>query len=372
MSARARRRRRSGRTGSASRRRPADGAVHRRISWRSLAPTCGDIGWFVGGSDNIGAFDGLGDTNATSGDGNVGAFEGLGNGGADDGDGNVGAFNGNLNGTGNTSSTNGNSNGNDNIGAFDGNFDGNFIVGSNSGNGNGNANLGSDNGNADGNGTAPTSGAALRGCTTSYTGGFDTVVVGNGNDTITAMAELSTIDAGCGNDEITIGGILDTVVAGNGADVVNGCGTAWAVVDLGNGNDRVCLSGGYDIVTTGCGNDIISVTGRGNWIDAGSSTTFNEIHGGCGGDTFVIDPGQGYDKIYGFSLRNGDVLDLAKFDAPGGWDGKMNDLTHWFATVVSGGDTVLESRSKSGHLSLVAELMGVSAPLSSLARSVTG
>ena len=132
------------------------------------------------------------------------------------------------------------------------------------------------------------------------------------------------------------------------------------------------LSGGYDKITTGNGNDYISVTGVGNWIDAGSSTTFNEIVGGSGGDTFVIDPGQGYDKIYGFSLKNGDALDIAKFDVSGGWDGKSSDLAHWFATVVSGGNTMLESRSKSGHLSVVAELMGVAAPLTSLEHSLIG
>ena len=122
------------------------------LAWRSLTPASGDIGWFVGGTDNIGAFDGLGDANATSGNGNIGAFEGLGNGGADDGNGNVGAFNGDLNGTGNTDPTDGNLDGNDNTGAFEGNFNGNFVAGSNSGDDNGNGNLGADNANDNGNG----------------------------------------------------------------------------------------------------------------------------------------------------------------------------------------------------------------------------
>ena len=286
---------------------------------------------------------------------------------------NVGAFNGDLNGTGNADPTNGNFNGSGNIGAFDGNFNGNYVAGSSSGNDNGNGNLGEGSGNANGNGASSTAGAVSATAARPHLcGGFDTVVVGNGNDSISAMAGTQHDRRGRRNDRIWIGGAFDTVVAGDGADIVNGCGTPWAVVNLGDGNDRVCLTGGHDSVTTGSGNDYISVTGYGNRIDAGNATTFNEIHGGSGGDTFIIDPGHGYDKIYGFSLKNGDELNIAKFDVAGAWDGKMADLAHWFTTVASAGNTVLESRSHSGHLSVVAELMGVSAPLASLAHSLIG
>ena len=68
-------------------------------------------------------------------------------------------------------------------------------------------------------------------------------------------------------------------------------------------------------MTTGTENDYVSVTGYDNRIDAGSSTTFNEIHGVSGGDVFVLDPGLGYDKIFGDRQRPREAHRISAFGA---------------------------------------------------------
>jgi len=137
-------------------------------------------------------------------------------------------------------------------------------------------------------------------------GGFDTIVVGNGSDSITALAGISTIVAGNGNDQILIGGSYNTIVAGNGADHVVGLNVDHTTIVLGNGGCTVNLTGqGCNVVQTGSGNDVISLSGTDNWVDAGAASTFNTIFGGAGKDTFVLAL-SGTDKIFNFDLRNGD------------------------------------------------------------------
>ncbi len=150
-----------------------------------------NIGFFNSGTGNIGAFNGLGNSNASDGNYNIGVFNGDDNGGTQNGNGNIGAFNGNFNGLGNASPSDGNNNGNGNIGVLNGNYNGNLNAGHNSGNNNGNGNVGVDNGNLNGNGVAT---VALHGgmdSTMHLVGGFDTIVVGNGSDSITAWQAFS-------------------------------------------------------------------------------------------------------------------------------------------------------------------------------------
>ncbi|SDT61074.1 hypothetical protein [Bradyrhizobium canariense] len=319
-----------------------------------------DIGFFNGGTGNIGAFNGLGNSNASDGNDNIGVFNGDGNGGRDNGNGNIGAFNGNFNGLGNASRSDGNDNGNGNVGVLNGNYNGNLNTGHDSGNSNGNGNIGVDSGNLNGNGVAT---PALHGDidpNAHLVGGFDTIVVGNGSDSITALAGISTIVAGNGNDQILIGGSYNTVVAGNGADHVVGLNVDHSTIALGNGGCTVSLTGaGCNTVTTGSGNDVISLSGIGNWVDAGAATTFNTIFGGAGKDTFVLAPsGSGMDKIYNFSLFDGDQLDLQNALSGTHWDGKVGDLSHFLTTEVVGGNTFLECTTASGGTATVAELMG--------------
>lgn len=317
-----------------------------------------NIGFFNGGTGNIGAFNGLGNSSASDGNHNIGVFNGNFNGGTDDGNHNVGAFNGNFNGLGNTSSSDGNNDGNGNVGVLNGNYNGNLNSGHDAGNDNGNSNIGVDNGNLDGNGIAT---VALRGGTDAnmkFVGGFDTIVVGNGADSITALAGISTIVAGDGNDRIVIGGSFNTVMAGNGADHVVGVNVDHTSIVLGNGGSTVTLTGaGSNAVSTGSGDDVITLSGTGNWVDAGAATMFNTIFGAAGKDTFVLGPaGWGLDKIYNFDLHNGDQLDLQHALAGTDWDGKAADLSHFLTTQTVGNDTLLECTTSSGT-GTIAELI---------------
>ena len=209
-----------------------------------------DIGFFNSGTGNIGAFNGLGNSDASDGNDNIGVFNGDANGGKENGDGNIGAFNGNFNGLGNASPSDGNNNGNGNVGVLNGNYNGNLNVGHDSGNGNGNGNVGVDSGNLNGNGVSD---VALHGemdyPSTSFVG-IDTIVAGNGSDSITALAGISTIVAGNGNDQILIGGSYNLVFAGNGADHVVGVNVDHTTIALGNGGCTVNLTGaGCNTVT---------------------------------------------------------------------------------------------------------------------------
>ena len=340
-------------------------------NWR--ASSSGDIGSFNGGAGNIGAFNGLWNASATSGNNNIGVFNGLGNGGVYDGNGNVGAFNGNLNGLADSSPSDGGGNGDGNVGAFDGNFNGNFVQGTSSGNNNGLDNIGFLSGNWNGNGQAPAATPVnLLNPALQLTGGFDTAVLGNGDNTVVASAGLSTLVAGNGDNHFTIGGNYDTVDAGDGSNTVTGVGVNFAVVTLGNGSDTVNLTGSNNTVKTGAGNDVINVTGSGDLIDAGTATTFNLIHASQGGDTFMLDPGAGYDKIFGFTLSNHDTLNLSEFATAGGWDGKLWDLSQYFVTIYSGGDTFLDAKLSNGGLDVVADLVGVHASLALISHAIVG
>jgi hypothetical protein len=327
-----------------------------------------DIGYFNGGSGNIGAFNGLGNSSTTDGNDNIGVFNGDGNGGQDNGNHNIGAFNGNFNGLGNASWTDGNDNGNGNIGVLNGNYNGNLNHGHDAGNENGNGNTGFDSGNLNGNGVASPALHGGTGLNGHVTGGFDTIVAGNGNDSFTALAGVSTIVAGNGNDQFLIGGSYNTVVAGNGADHVVGLNVDHSSITLGNGGCSVVLTGeGSNSVTTGSGNDFISLSGYDNFVYAGAAETFNTIIGGAGKDTFVLSAaGTGMDKIFDFSLSNGDQLDLQNVLSSAHWDGKVSDLDHLLSTQTVGGNTLLECSTRSGGTATVAELMGTNYSLHTL------
>jgi len=339
-----------------------------------------NIGAFNSGTGNIGAFNGWGNADPSDGNHNIGVFNGNANGGTANGNDNIGAFNGNFNGLGNASPSDGVNNGNGNIGVLDGNYNGNLNSGSNAGNGNGNGNVGIDAGNLNGNGAASValSGVANH-CTTQLTGGFDTIVVGNGNDTITAMMGISTIVAGNGKDLISIGGSFNTVVAGDGADRVFGTNVDHSSITLGNGGNTVTLTGaGYNAVKTGSGNDIISLSGNGNWVDAGAAVTFNTIYGGANQDIFVLAaPGSGFDKIFSFSINSGDQLDLHNVLNALHWDGNLRDLGQVITTKFVNGDTLLETTSavpihggifpyNGTAVTVIADLVGVNYSLAML------
>ena len=327
-----------------------------------------DIRFFNSGTGNIGVFNGVGNTDGSDGNYNIGAFNGNFNGGTKNGNFNIGAFNGNFNGLGNAFPSDGNNNGNGNIGVLNGNYNGNLNAGQDAGNDNGNGNIGADNGNLNGNGVATVDLRGGTGATAHFVGGFDTIVVGDGSNSITALAGVSTIVAGNGNDHILIGGSYNTVVAGNGADRVVGLNVDHTSIVLGDGGCTVSLTGtGYNTVKTGSGNDVIALSGTCNWVDAGAADTFNTIFGSAGKDTFVLGPsGWGVDKIYNFDPHHGDQLYLQDVLAGTNWHGKVGDLSDFLTTETVGGNTLLECTTSSGGSATIAELVGTQYSLAML------
>ncbi|RBP09247.1 putative secreted protein with PEP-CTERM sorting signal/predicted secreted protein (type I secretion substrate) [Roseiarcus fermentans] len=284
-----------------------------------------NIGAFNAGSGNIGAFNGLANASASSGNGNIGVFNGDVNGGASNGNNNIGALNGNLNGLG-SSPGSGDHNGSGNVGLLNGNDNGNLAVGGSSGSGNGADNIGFGNGNSNGNGLGPTFTPSSAHAT--LTGGFDTVVVGNGVNHIDAAAGASTIVAGKGVNVITIGGDDNTVVTGGGVSWISGSAV----------KDSVIAAGGWK-----------------NAIDLGHGST---------NDTIVLHT-TGYDVISGFSISGGDRLDLGYLMTGTSWNGDPSTLGQWLSVTHVGGATILDFTA-AGQDPPVAELVGLDVSLSAL------
>ncbi len=113
--------------------------------------------------------------------------------------------------------------------------------------------------------------------------GDDVVIGGDGNLIIGASGANNTITAGDGNDLFVLGGARSAGTMVATSDVLN----------LGNGTNTVLLGGSGNTVNDGTGTDDI-VAGRG------------------GADTFVINAGGGTQAIVGFSLTNGDTIDLSQ------------------------------------------------------------
>lgn len=191
------------------------------------------------------------------------------------------------------------------------------------------------------------------------------ITLGNGNDIINDMAGGATIVVGTGNQQINLGGTgnsitvgstnggthdvtvintgtgLATVVAGDGTMTIN-AGGANNTITVGSGNDTINLGGpmrpppppggdqmgglqapmGFsgttagtiqvtaDKLTLGNGTNAVFIGGSGNTIYDGSGT--DKIVGAdTGNNTFVLNANGGTQTIAGFSLTNGDTIDLS-------------------------------------------------------------
>jgi len=152
------------------------------------------------------------------------------------------------------------------------------------------------------------------------------LVLGNGNDTITSMATAAatstvvvqtnggndtitsgitavkfSIEGGDGNDTISIAAATATtnsIYGGAGNDTITFNTTVKAYADGGDGNDAVTGSNNNDTILGGAGNDTITTDagndsvsgGQGNdtFTVAGNLTTADTIDGGDGTDTLSI------------------------------------------------------------------------------------
>lgn len=173
------------------------------------------------------------------------------------------------------------------------------------------------------------------------------ITLGGGNNVVYDRAGTATVTTGVGNQVIELGGTGNNVTVGNTLGGTTDttsieAGSGGATVIAGNGNINVTASGAGNNITVGTGNDVINLGnyegnergvattapitadtvhlgngtnqvflgGSGNTIYDGTGT--DTIKGAAAGnDTFVINVGGGNVNISGFSLTNGDKLDLS-------------------------------------------------------------
>jgi hypothetical protein len=169
------------------------------------------------------------------------------------------------------------------------------------------------------------------------------ITLGDGNNVINDAAGTATVVTGTGDQFIDLGGTgnsvtvgatnggsydVTVIIAGTGDDVVMGgdgnliIGAAGAnnTITAGDGRDVFVLGGARsagtavataDVLNLGNGQNTVFLEGSGNTVNDGTGT--DDIAAARGGaDTFVINAGGGTQVISGFSLTNGDTIDLSQ------------------------------------------------------------
>ncbi len=154
----------------------------------------------------------------------------------------------------------------------------------------------------------------------STAGGNNTISGGNGDDTLVGGGGNDLISGDNGNDSIAGGGGNDTLIGGNGDDQLFG-GDGQDVLFGGSGNDTLWGGDGDDVLYGGSGNDFL-VGGAGN----------DTLWGGSGNDVFFFDSNFGNDVIA--DLAAGDQIWL-KADINGSGIASASDLVT--QGLVSGG-----------------------------------
>lgn len=173
------------------------------------------------------------------------------------------------------------------------------------------------------------------------------ITLGNGNNVVHDSAGGTTVVTGNGDQNIELGGTGNKVTVGNTLGTATDktsidAGSGGATVTAGDGNVHVSATGANNNITVGTGNDVVNLGhyegsehgvattapittdtvhlgngtnqvflgGSGNTIYDGTGT--DTIQGAAAGNnTFVINAGGGNVNINGFSLTNGDKLDLS-------------------------------------------------------------
>jgi Ca2+-binding RTX toxin-like protein len=149
--------------------------------------------------------------------------------------------------------------------------------------------------------------------------GSSTVAVGAGNAIAVAGGGGNTISLGAGLGAVEVGGSGNTVTTGSGTHLVVADGWPTAVTK--------------DTINLGAGSNLVFLGGSGNTVNDGSGTD-TIVGARAGSDTFVANAAGGTDTIYGFSLTNGDVLDLSQVLAGAGVASDLSNLGS-FVTAAS-------------------------------------
>ena len=96
--------------------------------------------------------------------------------------------------------------------------------------------------------------------------------IGTGTDHVTAgIGGNETVVAGDGTNTISAGGANDSITTGNGKNTIAATGASATIV-AGNGGEMIAATGPNDQITTGSGNDTIQVTAGAATIKAGLGT----------------------------------------------------------------------------------------------------
>lgn len=150
--------------------------------------------------------------------------------------------------------------------------------------------------------------------------GNDSILGGNNADTITGDAGLDTLEGGDGADSLNAGDDNDSVLGGNGADSIDG----------GLGDDTINSDGGNDTVNGNAGNDsILGGADRDSLLGGDGNDTINAQ---AGNDTIIGEAGND-------NLSGGDGDDLA--DGGDGDDTVNGQLGNDTLAGGAGSDSIL-------------------------------
>lgn len=147
--------------------------------------------------------------------------------------------------------------------------------------------------------------------------GNDTLYGGSDDDLLNGGADNDNLLGDGGNDVLNGDAGRDTLRGGEGADVLNGGadddnlrGNDGDDVLNGEGDDDLLLGGiGQDVLNGGTGNDVLYGNNGNDTLNGGEGD--DDLFGGSGADLFVFDLDGGNDRLFDFSLRGGDVIQLA-------------------------------------------------------------
>lgn len=145
-----------------------------------------------------------------------------------------------------------------------------------------------------------------------------TITLGNGNDRIIDNAGTATISLGNGNDVVKVAGGSNVVTVGDGANTIEVAG-AGNTITTGNGVNHIELGGSdcaiapvtADTLMLGNGANFVEMHTSGNIVNAGTGSAVIDAVGGSN-NTFVANMAGGSLTVGGFSLTNGDKLDLTQ------------------------------------------------------------
>jgi Ca2+-binding RTX toxin-like protein len=143
----------------------------------------------------------------------------------------------------------------------------------------------------------------------------------SGNNTIMAGQGGETVTVGNGTNSIVADGYGNVITTGNGTNTI-AAGAGNATVDTGSGNDTVQLNGWGNLVLGGGGHDVIS---------GGAGNTYRVTHLGSTGGMDIQD----------FSANNGNLLDVHQALLTAGYTGG-NNLGSFLQVQNTGTDTLVK------------------------------